>query len=79
MCEKRFNGALSADGSSFALQVTEANVNEGEVEGGASVHHLVEELHSQRDQLDHSIITAVYRNITEENALMELLDSGTWR
>lgn len=70
MCEERCYGALSADGGSSGLQVTEANVNEGEVECGAAVHHLVEELHGQRDQLDHSVITAAYGNITRNGALM---------
>lgn len=68
MREERCYGALSAGSSSPGLKVTEANVNEGEVEGSAAVHHLVEELHGQLDQLDHSIITAAYRNITENNA-----------
>lgn len=45
MCEERCYGALSADGSSPGLQVTEANIDEGEVEGGVAVHHLLEELH----------------------------------
>ncbi len=75
MCEERCYGALSAGGSSPGLQVTEANVNEREVEGGAAVHHLVEELHGQRDQLDHSVITAACRNITENKALMAPLGS----
>lgn len=69
MCEERCDGALSADGSPPGPQVAEADVDEGEVEGGAAVHHLVEELHGQRDQLDHSFISAVCRNTTENNQL----------
>lgn len=66
MCEERGYGALSADGSPPALQVTEADVHEREVEGGPAVHHLVEELHGQLDQLDHSIITVAYIDMTEK-------------
>lgn len=65
MCKKRCNGALSTGGSSPRLKVTEANINEGEVEGCAAVHHLVEEFHCQCGQLNHSIIGAAYRDITE--------------
>lgn len=52
---------LCAVGSCFALEVSEANANEGEVEGHVDVHQLVEELHGQREQLEHSIIGAAYR------------------
>lgn len=62
MWEKRCYGALSAGGSYSGLQVTEANVDEGEMEGSAAVNHLVEEFHGQRDQLDYSIVTAAYRH-----------------
>lgn len=80
LCEERCYGALSAGGScSPGLQVTEANVNEGEVKGGAAVYHLVEELHGQRDQLGHSFITAAYRDNTENNAFMAVLDTRIWR
>lgn len=65
MSEERCDGALSAGGSSPRLQVTEANINEGEVEGCTAVHHLVEEFHCQCGQLNHSIIGASYRDITE--------------
>ncbi len=78
MCEERRYGSFST-GSSPGLQVTEANVNEGEVEGSAAVHHLVEELHGQRDELDHSIIAAACRDITENNALMAELDNDDTR
>lgn len=60
MCEERCYGALCAGDSCSGLQVTEANVDEGEMEGSAAVHHFVEEFHGQRDQLDHSIIPAAY-------------------
>lgn len=72
-CEERCYWALSTDSSSSGLQVAKANVNESEVESGATVNHLVEELHGQRDQLDHSIITVAYRDITENNVLMAIL------
>lgn len=62
LCEERCYGTLSVGGSPLGLQVTEANVDEGKVESGSAVHHLVKELHGQRDQLDHSIITATYKS-----------------
>lgn len=57
-CEEGANGALYVGCSSSGLQITEAHINEGEVEGFALVHHLVEEFHSHRDQMEHSIIGA---------------------
>lgn len=59
--EERRDGSLCAAGGCLALEVTEADVNEGEVEGHVGDHHLVEELHGQRDQLRHSLVTAAYR------------------
>lgn len=66
MCEERCYGALSAGGNSPGLQVTKANVNEGEMESATAFNHLVEKLHSQWNKLDHSIITAAYRDIPEK-------------
>lgn len=58
MCQESCYGALSCDGSSPGLQVTETNINEGEVKGGVAVHHFLEELHGQWDQEDHGVFTA---------------------
>lgn len=76
MCEERCYGALCAGGSCSGLQVTEANVNEGEMEGSAAVHHSVEEFHGQRDQLDHSIIPAAYRHYRKQR--FSGINSYTW-
>lgn len=58
MCEEGGYGALSACNSSPGLQISEAHVNEGEVEGCALLYHLVEELHCHRDQMDHGVLSA---------------------
>ena len=54
MCEEGGDGSL-ADSSTLGLQVTEAHIEEGEVEGCVGVHHLVEELYGHGDQLGQGI------------------------
>lgn len=61
VCKERCDGALSTGSSCSVPQVAEANINEGEMEGSAGIHHFMKEFHSQWNQLCHSIFFGTYR------------------